>query len=340
MGNTQDKGVAKETQPKTKDIWDKLDVTSKIAIPLMLLIGGFGVNNRLNAITQRQTNIRTALELQNGRESSETELRGSMFAKILDRYSKSGSEEDLTTQLLYLELLIANFNQSLDLSPMLKEVTRRIDALPQNPDKKRLLVRLSYLLADAQSKQLSAISTDGAVYQFSLRIGDNASRDLVLLSCEQGSSEPERIPIRLSLMEITSESSANVVLSRFKRAREKMISYKYPITLDKSDLPLIDNIRVAPGIRVALLLSPERGTMPGSPTSQGDTVVTITAFYDKIASLKDRPSVTDYLKSLNNDIKVNPDSKPPTSAECQEAARPLAFVKPTDYDFVGLTLDE
>ena len=113
-----DKGAEK---PKAKDCWDKLDVLSKALIPIALLAGGYYLNNRLNIIAQRQSNIRTALELQNGRESAETDLRGSMFAKILERYSKSGGSENIGTQLLYLELLVSNFNQSLDLIPMLKE---------------------------------------------------------------------------------------------------------------------------------------------------------------------------------------------------------------------------
>lgn len=325
-------------KPKTKDVWDKLDVASKALIPILLFIGGFWVNNRLNVITQRQTNIRTALELQNGRESTETELRGSMFAKILDRYSKSGAEENLTTQLLYLELLIANFNQSLDLSPMLKEVSRRIGALQASEEKEKLLTRLNYLLADAQSKQLSSISTEGAVEQFVLREGDFASKDLVILSCEQGSSNPTRIPIRVSLTGTPSEATTNINLTRFKRAGDKLIKNTYPVTLDSSDLPLIDNIRVAPGIRVALLINPKQEMKDKGKLNQGNITINITAFYDKIASLKDRPSVTDYLQSLNNDIKVNPESKQATSAECQEIARPLSFVAPTDFDFSDLKL--
>ena len=183
--------------PKSKDIWDILDVLAKALIPVVLFFGGWAVNNRLTAISQRQTNIRTALELQNGRESSETVLRGSMFTKILEKYSKSGKDEDVRTQLLYLELLVENFNQSLDLTPMIKEVKRNILAQNVSDDKAKMLARLAALLNSAKSKQLAAISTDGAIKRFTLSEGNRSSINVVLQYCERGASLPLRVPLRV-----------------------------------------------------------------------------------------------------------------------------------------------
>lgn len=332
--------LASSTEPpKSKDIWDILDVLAKALIPVVLFFGGWAVNNRLTAISQRQTNIRTALELQNGRESSETVLRGSMFTKILEKYSKSGIDEDVRTQLLYLELLVENFNQSLDLTPMIKEVKRNILAQDPSDDKAKMLVRLAALLSSAKSKQLAAISTDGAIKRFTLSEGNRSSINVVLQYCERGASLPLRVPLRVSMIEANSvETSANVEVTRFKRIGGSLNKEISEVSVEPSDLPLIDNMRIGPGIRLSLLPFVPKRSSDGSGFNSNSIGITLMAFPDEMASLKDRPFISDYLESLRQDKEINSDNNPAEAPMCQEKARKLAFVDPNSIDYTDLTL--
>lgn len=325
--------------PKSKDIWDILDVVSKALIPVVLFFGGWAVNNRLTAISQRQTNIRTALELQNGRESTETVLRGSMFTKILEKYSKSGKNEDVGTQLLYLELLVENFNQSLDLTPMIKEVKRNILAQNASDEKTKMLARLSALLTSAKSKQLAAISTDGAIKRFTLSEGDRSSINVVLQYCERGAPVPIRVPLRVSITESNSaETSANVEVTRFKRIGGSLSKEISEVSVEPSDLPLIDNMRIGPGIRLSLLPFAPKRSSEGRAFNSNSVGITLMAFPDEMASLKDRPFISDYLESLRQDKEINSDNNPSEAPMCQEKARKLAFVDPNSYDYTDLKL--
>ena len=332
------KNEVRTEKPKTKDCWDKLDVISKALIPIALLAGGYFVNNRLNIISQRQSNIRTALELQNGRESAETELRGSMFAKILERYSKSGESENIRTQLLYLELLVSNFNQSLDLSPMLKEVKRNIDSLAEGQDKAKLLQRLAAVINEAQAKQLATIATDGAVQSITLYKDGHESQNIVILSCEKGVDVPRRIPIRITLISKSNESPVLIQVAQFIREGQKRLKAETTISVEENDLPLIDNMRIAPGLRMALLMPAIRFVPTNNESNGNSTKISLLVFPDEVASLKDRPRITDYLESLNQEAQINPEIKPSTDKQCQALARRVSFSKPTDYDFADIPI--
>jgi hypothetical protein len=332
-----DRGAEK---PKAKDCWDKLDVIAKALIPIALLAGGYFLNSRLNIISQRQSNIRTALELQNGRESAETELRGSMFAKILERYSKSGGSENIGTQLLYLELLVSNFNQSLDLSPMLKEVKRNIDALPASREREKMLRRLAAVISEAQARQLTTIATDGAVQSITLDKDDHGSKNLVILSCEKGVDMPRRIPIRITLVSNSDDSTALIQITQFIREGPKRLKAETTISVDENDLPLIDSMRIAPGLRMSVLMTGVGFDPTHSDAKNNPTMVSVLVFPDEVASLKDRPRITDYLESLNQDVQINPETKPSTDNQCQTLARRVSFSVPTDYDYADIPISD
>lgn len=329
----------KDTQKsKDKDLWDKLDILSKALIPVALLAGGYFVNHRLNIISQRQSNIRAALELQNGRESSETELRGSMFAKILDKYSKSGGQENVAMQLLYLELLVSNFNYSLDLSPMLKEVTRKINSLPANEERDKLLQRLSSVIGDAQSKQLASIAIEGAIKPITLNAGDHASENVVVLSCEQGAEYPLRIPIRITLTKKNPDASANLQVTQFIREGQKRYKAETILSADSSDLPLIDNLRIAPGLRMAFLIGAAKSIPSTTPTDANSTLIHALVFPNEIASLKDRLQFTDYLETLNQDKRINPETEASKNDQCRTLTKRVSFSSPLDYDFAEIPI--
>jgi|LakMenEpi03Aug12_release.lakeMendotaPanAssembly.Ray.scaffolds.fasta_scaffold97016_5 hypothetical protein len=322
--------------PKPKDCWDILDVLSKALVPILLLSGGFFFNSTLSKIGEDQNNARTAVQLQNGRESTETVLRGNMFSKILEKYNKV---DDAKGQLLYLELLVENFSQSLDLTPMIKEVKRNIVAQKDNEERTKMLSRLAMLLNSAKSKQLASISTDGAIKRFILSKPDKPYVDTVLQFCEKGTSVARRIPLRVSVSDVNiDELTANVQLARFTRIGGGLHKEISEVSVEPSDLPLIDNIRIAPGVRLSLSPTAINSSSFATASNTKSIGISLTAFPDEISSVKEPPVISSYLDSINQLQTVNKELGPSEDPRCQATGRKLAFVEPETYEFEPLPL--
>src|SRR5258707_14402200 len=112
-----------EVKKPKKDAWDKAKVVLEPVGGLLTAIsvaalGFYGSR----VLEQRQTldsNFRLYSELMSKREESESALRTDMFQSIIQSFLKPGTEsQSLEPQVLNLELLAYNFNESLNLKPL------------------------------------------------------------------------------------------------------------------------------------------------------------------------------------------------------------------------------
>ena len=145
-----------------------IELLKVLALPLVTLILGYWFNASLNERQQMDTNTRLYIEMQGRREEADSNLRKDMFNSILQTFMvrdptfRITSEEVIRQQTLSLELLAANFHESLDIAPLFKDVERRI-ALEQRSANTELRQRLESVALQVIERQLTTMADVGSV---------------------------------------------------------------------------------------------------------------------------------------------------------------------------------
>jgi hypothetical protein len=145
-----------------------IELAKVLALPLVTLVLGFYFNASLNERQQQDTNLRLYTEVQGRREEADSNLRKDMFNSILQTFMtrdpslRITSEEVIRQQTLSLELLAANFHESLDIAPLFRDVERRI-ALEERSTNNELRQRLESVALQVIERQLTTMSDVGSV---------------------------------------------------------------------------------------------------------------------------------------------------------------------------------
>ena len=145
-----------------------IELIKVTALPLVTLVLGFYFNASLNERQQKDTNLRLYTEVQGRREEADSNLRKDMFNSILQTFMtrdpslRITSEEVIRQQTLSLELLAANFHESLDIAPLFRDVERRI-ALEERSTNVELRSRLESVALQVIERQLTTMSDVGSV---------------------------------------------------------------------------------------------------------------------------------------------------------------------------------
>ena len=130
-----------------------------LATPLTVAIVGLLASIYVNRQQSLEANQRAFAELVSQRESADTNLRIEMFKTVLEGFLRQGSE-GVSDQILKLEILAYNFNESLDLGPLFQDVYRRINASnPNDPNRERL----TQVASDVVGKQVEALTFEVGV---------------------------------------------------------------------------------------------------------------------------------------------------------------------------------
>ena len=112
-----------------------------LATPLTVAIVGLLASIYVNRQQSLEANQRAFAELVSQRESADTNLRIEMFKTVLGGFLSQGTGA-ISDQILKLEILAYNFNESLDLGPLFQDVFRKVNAgNPDDPNRQRLTRR-------------------------------------------------------------------------------------------------------------------------------------------------------------------------------------------------------
>jgi len=145
-----------------------IELAKVLALPVVTLVLGYWFNASLNERQQIDTNTRLYIEMQGRREEADSNLRKDMFNSILQTFMvrdpafRITSEEVIRQQTLSLELLAANFHESLDIAPLFKDVERRI-ALENRSANTELRQRLESVALQVIERQLTTMADVGSV---------------------------------------------------------------------------------------------------------------------------------------------------------------------------------
>jgi hypothetical protein len=327
-------------QSKARDKWDIIDIILKPVGGLItaLVIGLLayytqGYLQSLDRIAERNADnvrkFRLYTELLNQREQSESKLRSEMFSKIIDSFITKNPNNDIDEQVLDLELLVHNFHESLNLTPLFAYLHRNLRAPDKHlteQERENMEKRLRDLAKEVALRQLLALTSHGDTieFQFSFKALklEQETYNIVVRDVTTDTEGPMSLPQRIGegiLKFAEQKQHFSLYLEGVDVTRERLNvmmeingehgSSPLKFWVDYFDFPMIDNTRIKGGNRIAVVLNEfnaESSQINGKNKQlDGAGMITVIGFPEAYASLKDRAFLQDLLEQL-----VGKDSQP------------------------------
>lgn len=286
-----------------RDRWDKISIILQpvggLLTAVAVAILGFWTSSYLREREGRDaqlrermqtadTNARLYSELTSRREESESALRKDMFTSIINSFLREGPAT-LEQKLLNLELLVYNFNDSLNLKPLFLHIEREIHG---SPNRSEYAARLERVAEEVKKKQMLVIQEGGDTFDAtangkSLTFDGNApflAKDLVadgikrnfkleILGADPANGQIElRITVRSPQKESAETTAAEFWLGPY-------------------DFPMIDNVRLPHDQRMAAVLN-------AFDARTGSADLTLAYFPGKYSGLREKPYYDEVLAKL------------------------------------------
>jgi hypothetical protein len=295
-------------EPKRKDFWDKVTIVMHplggVLTALAVTYVGMKGSQVLDRRQSVDTNARLYSELMSRREEAESSLRKDMFVSIISSFLQP-SREDLDGKVLNLELLAYNFNDSLNLKPLFLDLQRRLQR-SKDPDKQDYLDRINRVAKETTAKQLFSLLAQGRSFTRSVDFDElkAAGAAGIPLDPETVTVRGTTCEVRMRVLKIVDAAQLLVRLEvRYPGAKPELPDTRATFNVGYFDFPVIDNTRLANGLRCAVTLANY------APDAAAD--LTTVCFPGEYASLKDRPyydEVIQKLREANADDAVTPPS--------------------------------
>lgn len=278
-----------------KDFWDKLHI---VLAPVGGLLTAFAVATvgilGSQVLERRQsldTNARLYSELMSRREEAESSLRKDMLVSIIQTFFQ-GRSEDLNEKVLNLELLAYNFHDSLNLKPLFRDLARRLQSA-KGSDRDQQFSRVVLVAKEITDKQLFALEGHGRSFRRTVDLEELAQvgRAGIALDGEDVTIDGKACNVALRVLASDPQQQQVRVRLEVKGAQGTADGLDARAAFDVGwfDFPMIDNTRLANGLRCAVTLSAL------SPTNADVTTV---CFPGEYASLKDRPYYDEVIQKL------------------------------------------
>ncbi len=281
-----------------KDWWDKFDIVAKalaaLAVTGIGLMGSFYLQHKQDT----ETKVQLYAELMSSRERADSDLRKEMFNSIIKAFLEpkpSGLEE----QVLALEMLTYNFHDVMDLGPLFKHVEIAVVKDAQ-AERKALQTRLRRAAADVIDKQLAALSEVGEIRNNNVYFDDldGNPAGITILGGEDGDlclrdvyGRCEQMRrFRVDILKRDKQSKLlQVLLQATSASTPRDLDLYRTFWVGFSDFPLIDNLRLKDGNRVAVVLR---------RWADESAELSLAYFPSSRASLKDKVYYDEVVKEL------------------------------------------
>ena len=247
MATEPEPAPAKEPS-QHKDPWRWLQI---LVIPLTTLIIGQYASNW----QEKESARRTYADMMNRREEAESSLRKDMFQSTILPFLERKTD-DMEASVLRLELLASNFHDSLDLSPLFKDVNRTL-SVKHTAGSEELIRRLTFSAQEVVRREVDAIREASTVRTGMVDL-ESLKQGPVALFGDQALNLPgDSGPPRTFRVEILNHDKQRkeflVRLTVWDAGNPPVMELQTkPFHLGPFDFPLIDNTRLAGGDRVAL----------------------------------------------------------------------------------------
>jgi hypothetical protein len=268
-------------------------ILTVLAIPLALAY----LSHRYEATTAKNqaadARLRLYTELLTSREQADSGLRKDMFGKVLDTFMTKRNG-DVDQQLVELELLAANFQDSLNLSPLFRQLRRQINAQPPK-DKPELMERLETVANDVKARQIEALELVGAKMDGTVNFAQlSAGTSAPVVDKELSFSDPGSTDSGTGLH----KRHFHVEVMEWDKDQHRLLvqvhdgAKQWVIAVDPFDFPLVDYTRIS---------NTERFTV--AMTSYTDEYAQLKFLYfpSSRSGVSDKPYIDQVLASLRLD---------------------------------------
>ena len=266
-----------------------------LAIPLALAY----LSHRYEQTTAKNqaadARLRLYTELLTSREQADSGLRKDMFGKVLDTFMTK-RDGDVDQQLVELELLAANFQDSLNLSPLFRQLRRQIKL--QGPkEKAELMERLETVANDVKARQIEALELVGAKMDGTVNFAQlNAGTNAPVVDKELSFSDPgsDAGPGGSGLH----KRHFHVEVMEWDQDQHRLLvqvhdgSKQWVIAVDPFDFPLVDYTRIS---------NTERFTVAMTSYSDEYAQLKFLYFPSSRSGVSDKPYIDQVLASLRLD---------------------------------------
>jgi hypothetical protein len=289
---------------ETKDCWEKADIILKPVGGLLTALAVAWIGYSLNVHQSDDTSVRLYADLMGRREEADTSLRKDMFNSAIKTFVDS-NPVTLEKEVLDLELLAYNFNESIDLGPIFKDVYRRILS-PETTDKDRTKFqdRLERLAKEVIDRQIPSLEVEGKldadvyfedVKPEGLKVIDGSLPEIQPKADDESMGpkrdfevtvlriDPVRREMRVDLEVRTPKQGGD-------KERKRNADYVHStFWVGFSDFPMIDNIRLPEGYRCAIVMR---------SFDELGAKITLVYFPTSRAALKDKPYYDEVMADL------------------------------------------
>jgi len=286
---------------KAKDGWDKFSVVLQPMGGLLTAIAVTFVGMKGSQVLDRRqsvdTNARLYSELMSRREEAESSLRKDMLVSIIAQYLRP-TDSDLDAKVLNLELLAYNFHDSLDLRPLFFDLQRKI-LRTKDADRQELMARIESVAKEITAKQLFSLEGHGKTFRRTVDFDElQAARGGMELEDEKVTIRDITCDVALRVLKVDPDQKQVKVRLNVKAPADRPDLDDTRATFDVSyfDFPMIDNTRLANGLRCAVVLT--------NFSDVGADLVGV-CFPGEYASLKDRPYYDEVLQKLREATQDN-----------------------------------
>ena len=286
-----------------KDLWDKAAVLlqpvggglAALAVAVVGLRGSQVLNDRQAA----ETNARLYSELMSRREEAESSLRKDMLVSIIQSFLRP-SAGDLDSLVLNLELLAYNFHESLNLKPLFLDLQRRLAKAP-DPEREEYRARIDRVAREITARQLFSLEGHGDSFRRSIDLDELEKTGRFGLDLEPEELQVNNIRIVMALRVLEVDRRQQQLIVRLTVSATdggaELTDSRAQFSVGFYDFPLIDNTRLANGLRCAVTMS---------AWSKTNADLTATCFPGEYASLKDRPYIDEVMKKLTDQAPPQP----------------------------------
>jgi len=267
-----------------------LEWSKVLVVPVTVAIIGLIGTRWLDERQSIETNARLYAELMSKREEADSALRKEMFNLIIRTFLES-SKDDPKRRVLALELLAHNFHESLDLSPLFKQVYKDIDEADfSRTEKDELLIRLIKLTKEVLDKQVVALAASSGVAGV-LR-GNFAFTEL-----EARPQGIEAIPLttagepnqKFGVLVLKHDPVRKEVQVRLEVKKDDRVVVARVYQVGVFDFPMLDNTRLPDGQRVSVVVT---------DFFEDGAEIALVYFPASRASLKEKPYYDEVLREM------------------------------------------
>jgi len=283
-------------EPKRKDFWDKVSVLlhpmGGLLTALAVTFVGVKGSQVLDKRQSVDTNARLYSELMSRREEAESSLRKDMFVSIISSFLQP-SREDLDGKVLNLELLAYNFHDSLNLKPLFLDIQRRLRK-SSDPERDDFLKRINRVAKETTAKQLFSLQGQGKTFTRSVDFAELTAAGRAGIPLEPETVTVRKTTCQIGLRVLSLDEAQEQILVRLEvkapEGQPDIPDTRATFNVGYFDFPVIDNTRLANGLRCAVTLT---------NFSKGAAAdLTTVCFPGEYASLKDRPYYDEVIQKL------------------------------------------